>query len=160
MATFQLVKGDIITRIEPIVTMELTIDSLAERLEVLLAWKLMKLVKPDIDRLSTMVVYTALITKDACLHVVQIVLLALFVSRIVAFQLELLCLEIVAGIELIADGQRYDVQLTKVTTHGQHLQHGILRMVAGVLGATFALGYPDVLAFLGYGIMDIAAHEL
>ena len=117
-------------------------------------------VEPGIDRRSRSVNDTALVTEDAGLHIVEVILPRLLESGVVTLLLELLGLEVVTGVELIADGQRDNVQFFQIATHGQHLQHRFLCPVVGVLRPTLALGNPDVFLLLGHGEVDVTAHEL
>ena len=140
--------------------MYLLVHALAELGEELVAGQVFQLVNPLVDGCAAVVVDATLVAEDACLHVVEVVLTALLEGRVVALLLELLRLEVVAGVVLVGDGQRNDVQLAEVATHGKHFENRLLGVVAGVLGTALALGYPDVFVFLGDGIVDIAAHEL
>ena len=106
-----------------------------------------------------MVADTPLIAEDTRLHVVEVVLTALLERRVVALLLELLRFQVVAGVVLVADGQRHDVQLTQVAAHSQHLQHRLLCTVIRVLGTSLTLGNPDILLLLADGIVNIAAHK-
>ena len=54
---------------------------------------------------------TSLLSEDACLHVVQVVLLALLERRIVALHLELLRFQVIARVVLVADAERHEVEL-------------------------------------------------
>ena len=107
-----------------------------------------------------MIVYTTFIAKDTRLHVVEVILAGLLKGRVIAFLLQFLSLEIVAGVVLVADRQGHDIEFLKVTTHRQHLQHSLLGTVVGVLCPTLALGQPDVLLLLCHSEMDVTAHEL
>ena len=60
-----------------------------------------------------MVAHAALVAEDARLHVVEIVLATLLKSGVVTLLLELLSLQIVTGVVLIADGEGYDIQVTQ-----------------------------------------------
>ena len=146
--------------------MQLTVDALAQRCEEVVLRQSAQLVYPRVDGCGTLVVYASLIAEDARLHIVQVVLFALLEGGVVALLLELLGFQVVARVELIADGQRHDVQIAQLVgkatlaAHRQHFQHRVLRMVTRVLGTSLALCYPDVLALLGHGIVYIAAHQL
>ena len=123
-------------------------------------------VEPGVDAGQGFVVDASLLPEDAGLHVVQVVLLALLERRIVPLHLELLCLEVVAGVVLVADAERHEVKVLEpvhdaaFASHRKHLEERLLRLVATVLGSAFALGNPDVLVLLVDGIVHVAAHGL
>ena len=108
----------------------------------------------------------AFLSEDACTHVVKVVLLALLPRGVVTLLLVFLCLEVVAGVVLVADGERDDIEFPEAldggsgSSHGEHLEDAILGVVAAVLGTAFALGYPEVFLLGGDGVVDVAAHEL
>ena len=101
---------------------------------------------------------------DTGSHVIEIVLLRLLVGRIVALELELFCLQIVARIVFVGDGERHEVHVaqilprTTLSAECHHAQHGGLGVVAGVFGAAFALGDPNVVVFAGNYPMHVATH--
>ena len=107
-----------------------------------------------------------LLAEDAYLHVAQVVLLALLELRVVPLHLELLGLEVVTRIVLVADGERYDVQVFEslydgaISAHRHHLQHRLLRAVVGVLGSSLALRNPYVVVLVVDDMVHIAAHLL
>ena len=160
LAAFQLVEGNIIARIEFVITMQLMIHTLTKRLEELFAGQVFQLAKPCIDGGSTMVMNTAFIAKNTRLHIVKVILTWLLKGWIIALLLELLSLQIVARVEFIADGKRDDVQFIQWSAHSQHLEHGVLGTVVAVLGTSLTLGNPNILTLLGNSIVDVAAHEL
>ena len=112
--------------------------------------------------------HMSLLPEDTRLHVRQVILFRLLPFGVVALQLELLRLQVVARIILIADGKGHDVQRLEacdgrggvIGIDGQHLQQRSLRLVARVLGTSLALGDPDILVLLVDGIMHVAAHGL
>lgn len=83
------------------------------------------------------------------------------VVGIVALELELLCLQVIAGIVLVRDGNRDDVQRREVADdvlsarHVEHLEDAGLRAVVRILGAAFALGDPDRLVRFFDGMVDV-----
>ena len=107
-----------------------------------------------------------LVAEDAGPHVVQIVLLRLLPVGIVALELELGGLEIVAGVVLVGNRQRHEMQAAQIlarvgapAAQVEHAQERILRLVGRVLRAAFALRNPDVLVLFANGVVHIAAHE-
>ena len=136
------------------------VDSFAKLVEEVLLWQILEFVYPCVDRGSTVVVYTSFIAEDARLHVVKVILTALFEFGIIAFLLKLLRFEIVTRIVFIADGQRDNIQLLQISSHGKHFQDGILCAVVAVFSPSFALCYPDVFLFLVDSKMDVPAHQL
>ena len=160
LITIQLIQGDIVAGVKLVATMYLAVHTLGQSLKPLCFGQRREFVDPGIDGSSGTISHSALIAKDACFHIVEIVLLTLLKGGIITLLLKLLCFQIVAGIKLVADGERYDVQFLQIAPHGQHLQHSILGMVARILGSTLALGNPDILLFLGHSIVDITTHEL
>ena len=125
-----------------------------------------QLVDPRVNARRNLIVYMSLLAIDTYLHIVEVVLLALLELGVVAFLLELLGLEVVAGVVLVGDGQWYYVEVSEAldgcafATHGQHLEDGVLCAVVGVLGASLALRNPDVVFFVVDGMVDVTAHEL
>ena len=105
---------------------------------------------------------TSLVAEDARLHVDQVILRCFLVFRVIAFDLEFLCFQEVAGVIFIGDGGRDDVQLFQpvdeaaFTSHRQHLQYAVLGAVVGVLGSAFPLGNPYIFMFFRDGIVDVA----
>ena len=101
---------------------------------------------------------------DTGSHVIEIVLLRLLVGRIVALELELFCLQIVARIVFVGDGERHEVHVaqilprTTLSAECHHAQHGGLGVVAGVFGAAFTLGDPNVVVFAGNHPMHVTTH--
>ena len=149
--------------------MQLAVHATAECRKELVTRQVGQLIDPGVDGCRTAIDYASLIAEDARLHVVKVVLARFLKGGIVAFLLKLLRLEIVARVELVADGEGNDVQLTETVsgrsagsggTHRQHLQHRVLCAVVAVLGTSLTLGYPDVFLLLGDSIVDIAAHQL
>ena len=63
-----------------------------------------KAVEPVVDTVGSLIVYMSLLSPDAGLHVVKVVLFGLFPSWHISLALELLCLEEVAGVILIGYG--------------------------------------------------------
>ena len=104
------------------------------------------------------------IAEDTDAHIIEVILLALFKSFYVALVLEFLCLEVVAGVELIRDGKRYDIERLQalndifVATNGHHLQHTVLSAVIAVFGATFTLCNPKIASFLLNNVMHVFRH--
>ena len=106
------------------------------------------------------------VAEDAGPHVVQIVLLRLLPVGIVALELKLGGLEIVAGIVFVGNRQWHEMQaaqiLTRVgalTAQIEHAQERILRLVGRVLRTAFSLRNPNVLMLLANGVVHVAAHE-
>ena len=128
--TVQLIKGYVVARIEFVAAMYLAVHTLCKRLKPLCLRQLRQFINPSIDRCCRAIYHPTLIAEDSRFHVVEIILLALLEGRVISLLLELLCLEIITRIELVADSERYDVQLFKVATHSQHLEHSILRVIA------------------------------
>ena len=132
---FQKIESNVVARVEPIMKVQLMVDTAAEGSKEFLFGQVFQLIYPTIDRCSTMIVHASLIAKDACLHIIEVVLTALLKSRIVTLLLKLLCLQIVARIKLITDSERNDVQVAEFvshftfTSHSQHLQNRILGTV-------------------------------
>ncbi len=140
--------------------MDVLIHPLCHSLIILRLGKGGEFFEPCVDGRCTMIVYTTFIAKDTRLHVVEVILAGLLKGRVIAFLLQFLGLEIVAGVVLVADGQGHDIEFLKVTTHRQHLQHSFLGTVVGVLCPTLALRQPDVLLLLCHSEMDVTAHKL
>ena len=140
--------------------MNLTVHALRQLSKELILGQFAKFINPLIDRCSAMILHPALVTKDARLHIVKVILLTLLKSGVITFLLELLCLQIITRIKLITDGQRHNIQLLQVTSHGHHLQYRLLRTVVRVLGTSLALRNPNILALLCDSKMDITAHQL
>ena len=80
--------------------------------------------------------------------------------------MELLRLEVIARVVLVADAERHEVELLKsvndftLSCHRKHLEQRLLCLVATVLGSALTLRYPDVLVLLLNGVMHVAAHSL
>ena len=175
VAAVQLVECNVVVWEDAITRMNLLVNALAEGSIELSSRQSSQFVNPFVHRSSAVVVHVSFIPEDARLHIVQIVLSGLFELRIVAFHLELLSLQEIAGVIFIADGERHDIEFAQrfddirnvgaiafswESPHSQHLQHRFLCAVIRVLGASFTLGYPDVLLLLCDGIVNISAHEL
>ena len=172
----QFVECDVVVREDAIAGMNLLVDALAQFGIKLIARQSGQFVNPFVHGSSAMIVHPSLIAEDARFHIVQIVLSALFELGQVSFLLELLSLQVVARVKLIADGERHNVQLAQrfddcrsavgstlrftQSSHREHLQHRFLRAVVRILGTAFALRNPDVLMFLCDSIMNITAHKL
>ena len=162
----QQIDCHIIAREELIAGMNLLVDAAGNLCEDLRLGHFRELIKPVVDGRHCFVVDAALLSEDASLHVVEVVLFALLERRIVALLLELLSFEVIAGIVLIADAERHDVELLEsvddaaFSSHRKHLEQRLLRLVATVLGSSFALCNPDVFVLLRNGVMHVAAHSL
>ena len=91
----------------------------------------------------------------------QVVFLRLLEVGVVAFEQELLGLEVVARVVFVRDGYGYEVYLLQVVDEvavagqSQHLDERLLRAVVRVFRPAFALGNPDRLLLLGDGKVDI-----
>ena len=107
-----------------------------------------------------MIMHATLITKNACLHIVEVILFALLEGGIVTFLLELLRLQIVTWVIFVADGKWHDIEFLQRTAHSQHFQYRLLGTVVRVLCPTLPLGNPDVLLLLCDGIVDVTTHQL
>ena len=156
----EFIEGDIVTGEEFVATMYLTVHTLCHSLEELGLRHILQFPNPGIYRSSSTVHHPTLIPQDTGLHIVKVVLTRLLKGRVITFLLELLRLEVIARVKLIADGQRHNVQFLKITAHSQHLKYCILSSVIRVLSPTLALGNPYILLLLGNSIMDITAHQL
>ena len=166
---FQFIECDIVAGEELIATVDILVHALGEGREELRLGQFCQFINPGIDGSGTVIHHPTLITEDTSLHIVEIVLTTLLEAWDVAFLLKFLGFQVVTGIKLITDGEWHDVEFAQTIgrifqfiggTHGQHLQYGVLRAVVRVLCPTLTLSDPDVLLFLGDGIVDITAHQL
>ena len=73
---------------------QFAVDMLTECGEELFSGQVLEFVEPGVDGSSTMVVNSSFIAQDASLHVVKVVLTAFLKGRVIAFLLELLCLQV------------------------------------------------------------------
>jgi len=160
------IEGNVIAREKLIARMYLLVDAASDLCEDLCLGHFREFVQPGVDARKGFVVDASLLSEDASLHVVEVVLLRLLERRIVPLHLELLRLEVVTGIVLVADTERHEVELLEslydraFARHREHLQQGLLCLVATVLGSALALRYPNVLVLLLNGIVHVAAHLL
>ena len=119
-----------------------------------------------IDTWGCMIMHMSLVTEDTSLHAYEIIHRSLLPSFHVTLLLILLSLEEVARIILIADRQRYEMQLlqavddTTFSTHRHHLEDTLLRTVIAILGSTLSLGNPDILVLLLNGEVHIVGKAL
>ena len=166
---FQFIECDIVAGEELIATVDILVHTLGEGREELRLGQFCQFIDPGVDGSGTVIHHPTLITEDTCLHIIEIVLTTLLEAWDVAFLLQFLGFQVVTGIKLITDGEWHDVEFAQTIgrifqfiggAHGQHLQHGVLRAVVRVLRPTLTLSDPDVLLFLGDGIVDITAHQL
>ena len=108
----------------------------------------------------------SLIAHDAGLHAYHVVHRSLLPSLHVATLLHLGSLEEVAGVILIADCQRYDMEREQAllhrsfASHRHHLENGFLCAVVGVFGASLTLCYPDVVVLLADNEVHVVCHAL
>ena len=156
----EFIEGDIVTGEEFVATMYLTVHTLCHSLEELGLRNILQFLNPCINRSSSTIHHPTLISQDASLHIVKVILFAFLETGIVALLLELLGLEIIAGVVFIADSQWHDVQFLKISAHSQHLKYSILSSVIRVLSPTLTLSNPYILLLLGNSVMDITAHQL
>ena len=166
---FQLIECNIVAREELIATMDILIHTLSKGCEELCLRQFCQFINPGVDRCSTVIDHPTLIAKDTSLHIIEIILTTFLEARDVAFLLKFLSFQIVAGIELITDSERHDIQFAQAISrvlqlirgsHRQHLQHRVLCAVVRVLRPTLTLSYPDVLLLLGDCIRDVPTHQL
>ena len=150
------------------VRVERLIDSLADTVDLCVAVVDPRIgVEGAVDGRTDSEDDATLVPLDAGEHAEDVILLGLLPLRIVALQLELLRLEVVAWVVLITEGNRLEVELTDVlnevavaATHGQHLDDRRLRHVAAVLATTLTLRNPDGDILLLDGVVDIGRQAL
>ena len=145
--------------------MYLTVDALRQFwIEPVLGQR-SEFVDPGIHRRCGGIVDAALVTENTGLHIFQIVGGTFLVVGHVALELELLRLQEVAGIILVGNGERHDVQFLQtfegsaLAAHRHHLQHGFLSTVVRVFGTALTLGNPYILVLAADGEVHIAAHQ-
>ena len=105
--------------------------------------------------------YTSLVTEDTCLHIGQVVCLALLECLRVSLLLHLLGFQEITRIVFVRQGYWYDVQFLQAVdniafpSHSQHLQYAVLCTVVGVFRTAFTLCNPHILLLLCYGKMNV-----
>ena len=118
ICAFEKVESHIVGRIESVSTPYVMVDMFGNSLiEVGLGHIVGQLLEPLVDARSAMIMNVSLESHNAGLHADDIVHRSLLPSLNVATQLELLGLEEVAGVKLVADGKRNDVQRQQTLLH-------------------------------------------
>ena len=167
LGILQEIERHIIAWIETVVTMYLVVDMGSNGIEEFLLRHLrVEGIQILIDTWGCMIMHMSLVTEDTGLHAYEIIHRSLLPSFHITLLLILLSLEEVARIELIADRQRYEMELlqsfdnTTFTTHRHHLEDALLGTVIAILGSTLSLGNPDILVLLLDGEMHIVGKTL
>ena len=120
-----------------------------------------KCIKKPVYTRRTVVMNISFIAHDTRLHAQYIVLRRFFIVGIIAFKLHLLRFKIVAGVELVRNGERNNMQIFQsvdgvtLSANSHHFQNRLLRAVVRVFGATFALCNPDIFVLFVDGIVHI-----
>ena len=164
----QLVHSDVVVGIEAVVAVDLVVDVGADGVQQvrLAEFLLTETVEVVVDAGCHMIVDFPLQSEDARPHADDVVVRPLLPVGVVALQLILLCLEEVAGVVLIADGEWHDVEVDEAVEHvalpteDQHLQDALLRAIVGVLGASLPLCDPEVLMLFGDGEVHVTGEFL
>ena len=106
------------------------------------------------------------VTNNTRLHAQYIVLGTLLKVGRIAFLLDFLGFKEVAGVVLVRNGQRHNVQVGQsvnnvaLAANGHHLQHGLLGAVVRIFRTPFALCNPHVLVLLVDGVVHILRQKL
>ena len=113
-----------------------------------------------------MVMNATLVANNTRLHAQHIVLCTLLKVGRIAFLLHFLGLKEVAGVVLVRNGQRHNVQVgqsvndVSLAANGHHLQNGLLGSVVRVFRPPFALCNPYVFVLLVDGVVHILRQKL
>ena len=110
---FQFIECDIVAGEELIATVDILVHTLGEGREELRLGQFSQFIDPGIDGRSTVIHHPTLITEDARLHIIEIVLTAFLEAWDVAFLLKFLGFQVVTGIKLITDGEWHDIQFAQ-----------------------------------------------
>ena len=162
LSILQEIERHIIAWIETVVAMYLVVDMSSNGIEEFLLRHLwVEGIQILIDTWGCMIMHMSLVTEDTGLHTYEIIHRSLLPSFHITLLLILLSLEEVARIVLIADRQRYEMELLQsfdnstFTAHRHHLEDALLGTIIAILGSTLSLGNPDILVLLLDGEMHV-----
>ena len=107
--------------------MDILVHALGEGCEELRLWQFCQFINPGVDGGSTVIHHPTLITEDTRLHIIKVILTTFLEAWDVAFLLKFLSFQIVAGIELITDSERHDIQFAQAISR-------VLQLIRGTHG--------------------------